>query len=530
MKTDLIKRVEWGTALLISLLILVLLVVRAQHAGGLWRDECTSVRLAGLSSIAEISVRYPYPLLHPAIVRVHTVLFGSSDVSLRILGVETGVALIGVVWLAGWAARTGTPLILLPLVGLNALVLTWGATIRGYGMGTIAMILAIGMAARVLIKPTRLGLVMLFLALFAGPQLLVHDSPLIFAIVGAAVLVCLARRRIGLGFILIGIGGLIGLACVPYVLGNYQRARWVVLKFPTSLEWIWHNLAAACGPPDSIMPVVWCALLVLAIGAAIWRLIKIWPDRFPDSDRLAFAVLVAALSVPGYFVFLRMLNYWPHPWYYLPLLGVLATAIELMIAGWLHVRWIRVARIGFAGVISMILAIAAWPRLFERQTNVDLIAYELEKTAESGDLIVVNPWDHGVTFHRYFRGTTRWVTIPMMDDHRGHRYDLLKAKMVASDPLADLFEAITQTLQSGARVWLVGGAQFLKPGEVPHWLPPAPNSQFGWNNDAYRNSWSQQLGAFIQLHAERADLIPGPGDKINEVEKDDVWLVEGWRQ
>jgi hypothetical protein len=101
--------------------------------------------------------------------------------------------------------------------------------------------------------------------------------------------------------------------------------------------------------------------------------------------------------------------------------------------------------------------------------------------------------------------------------------------MMSADPLDDLFERIGQTLQSGARVWLIGGAQFLKPGEIPHFLPPAPNSEFGWSNDAYRNSWSQQLGAFLQQHAPRANLLPASTLPINEVENDPVWKIEGWR-
>jgi hypothetical protein len=526
---DVIKRAEVFAAVLISLLIFFLLIVRAQHAGGLWRDECTSMRLAGASSIADIRERYPYPLLHPAIVRLHTALFGESDTSLRTLGVETGLALIGVAWLNAWLTGSGAPLIFLPLMGLNALFLTWGTTIRGYGLGTVMIVQAIGLAGRFVIKPTKGVGVMLFLVLLASPQLLAHDSPLVFTISAAAILVCVARGRIKLALILMGITALVGLSCLPYLLDNFNRAQWLVLKYHASLGGIWRNFAAACGPPAPIMPVVWCALFFLACGGALGRLGRVWRHRTPESDLLCFALLAGALSIPGYFAFLRVLNYWPHPWYYLPLLGTLAAATELMISGWLHVFWIRFSRLVFAIAIAALLPFAAWPKLLERQSNIDWVAHDLEKSADAKDLIVINPWDHGVTFYRYFHGTARWVTVPMMDDHRGHRYDLLKAKMMAPNPLDDLLPLIAQTLRSGGRVWLVGGAQLLNPGETPHWLPPAPNSEFGWNNDVYKKSWSQELGAFLQQHVLAANMLPDPTVPINEVENDPVWKLEGWR-
>lgn len=524
-----IKRVEWVAAILISLLILFLLVVRAQHAGGLWRDECTSMRLASLSSVADIHERYPYPLLFPALVRIHTSMFGESDASVRAFGVETGIAFIGAAWLEAWLTGTGAPLLLLCLIGLNSLFLTWGTTIRGYGLGTIAIILAIGLAARLLIKPARAMIVMLLLAGLAGPQLLVHDSPLVLGIGAAAVLVCLVRRRLRLALTFIGLAALIGLTCLPYLLGNYQTDRWVVLKFHTTLGWIWMNFAAACGPPASIMPLVWCSLCLVTSAGVVWYLSVSRRTRTTETDLLLFALLICLISIPGYFAFLRILNYWPHPWYYLPLLGALATAIEIMFGGWSPVTWVRYARLGFVVALSSLLTWSAWPKLLERQTNIDLIAHDLEQQVDPADLIVVNPWDHGVTFHRYFHGAAKWVTVPMMNDHSGHRYDLLKAKMSSADPLDDLFETIAQTLQSGARVWLVGGAQFLKPGEIPHWLPPAPNSEFGWSNDAYRNSWSQQLGAFLQQHVPRANLLPAYNLPVNEVENEPVWKMDGWR-
>ncbi|MEP7015321.1 MAG: hypothetical protein ABI925_07765 [Verrucomicrobiota bacterium] len=531
MKTDVIKRAEVFAAIVISLLILFLLIVRARHAGGLWRDECATMRLATIPTSVAMSWSFPFPLLLSLIVRVHSSLFGISDLSLRCLGVGTGVALIGVAWLSARWTRGGAPLILLSVLGLNATFLTWGTTIRGYGLGSVAIVLAVSLAARVLNNPTRANLIALLLTFLAGPQLLVHDAALMLAIASAAIAVCVIRRRWKLALILLVMAGVTILSCLPFLVLNVPGNSNIVLKYPTSFAGLWYNFKIACGPPQWLAPMVWSALVCVALGGAIYRLAatrRAPPSR--ESNLLLFGISVVVISAATYFVFLRVLNYWPHPWYYLPLLGVMAAAIDLIIGTLSTFRGAGFARLVFAIAISPVLAFATWPKLIERQTNMDMIAHSLEENAAPSDLIVVNPWDRGVSFNWYYHGSARWVTVPMMSEYRIHRYDLLKAKMMSANPLDDLFESIAQTLRSGRQVWLVGGAQWLKPGEIPHWLPPAPNSEFGWNNDAYRNSWSQQLGAFLQQHVEQAEISPAPGISVNEVEKEPVWRLAGWHE
>ena len=47
MNPKFIKHAEWTVAILLSATVLFLLLVRATHAGALWRDECDSVALSG---------------------------------------------------------------------------------------------------------------------------------------------------------------------------------------------------------------------------------------------------------------------------------------------------------------------------------------------------------------------------------------------------------------------------------------------------------------------------------------------------
>ena len=529
MRTDIVKRAEHVAAILISLLVLFLLVLRAQHAGGLWRDECASMRLAQLSTFSQIQARFPFPVLFAALVRAHTAFFGTGDTSLRSFGAAVVIALICVAWINARLTRNGAPLIFLPLMALNATFLTWGTSIRGYGLGCVMIVLAAGLAARLLINPSLLCAVALFVTFLGAPHLLVHDAALVLAIAFAGTVVCLVRRKIKLALVFVTAAALSGISCLPYLFANFQRQAMIVLKYPTSLAGVWMNCEAACGPPASIMPIVWCALFLVATTGAIWFLVAWRRDVSMPSDLVLFAVLVSCISIAGYFAFLRVLNFWPHPWYYLPLFGILAFAIELMFGAISQNQWARLGRLAFTMGISVVLALAAYPKIIERQTNIDLIATNLEKNAVPRDLIVVNPWDRGVSFNWYYSGSAPWITVPMMSEHRIHRYDLLKAKMMSPNPLDDLYESIKAALQSGSRVWLVGGAQWLRPNEVPRRLPTAPNSEFGWNNDAYRNSWSQQLAAFIQAHVVHANMAIKPGELVNEVENEPVWELEGWR-
>src|SRR5207248_2722712 len=151
--------------------------------------------------------------------------------------------------------------------------------------------------------------------------------------------------------------------------------------------------------------------------------------------------------------------------------------------------------------------------------------------AAAHDLVVVVPWQFGIPFHRYYRGTAPWVTIPNISEHQIHRYDLIKAKMISAHPIDDLTEAVRTTLTSGNRIWFVGGLNLPRPEEGPMILPPAPASRFKWDNRAYTASWWQQLSVFAVVHANRVDSItlpqPEPG-QINELEQTSLTVVEGW--
>ena len=77
-KVALLWRVEWIVAIALSAVVLFLLVVRATHAGALWRDEAESAQSARMP-IGEMveNIQYTsFPILFPVFVRAYTTVFG----------------------------------------------------------------------------------------------------------------------------------------------------------------------------------------------------------------------------------------------------------------------------------------------------------------------------------------------------------------------------------------------------------------------------------------------------------------------
>src|SRR5262249_43489134 len=154
-------------------------------------------------------------------------------------------------------------------------------------------------------------------------------------------------------------------------------------------------------------------------------------------------------------------------WYYLAFICVAAAAIDLTASVLCRADWLRLLRIAVATATLVAAPFADWTAITERHTNVDLAAKMVSESAGANDLVLVVPWQFGIPFNRYYHGAARWMTIPNIEDHRVHRYDLIKNKMVSEHPIEDLTEAMTATLSSGNRVWFIGGLNLPPPQEGP---------------------------------------------------------------
>jgi hypothetical protein len=366
-----------------------------------------------------------------------------------------------------------------------------------------------------------------------GVQILLYNSILLMAIAASAAAVLLFRRRLKHALVVSAIC-LVALSSLLAYAPPYLRARdWNILVRgkPTQYS-LWKHWEVALGNPGYSVPAFWYFIAIAAAGALIFRIYrKRTGQPLPRPDVISFAVIVCGLGIIGYYLFLRVLSYTTSAWYYLAMTCLIAVALDLIVSSLCQAIWSRLTRLGFALAALITAPFADWSAITERQTNVDVAARAVAAQAAPSDLIVVVPWQFGIPFNRYYRGSAPWMTIPNITDHRVHRYDLIKAKMISTHPIDDLTEAIQTTLASRNRVWFVGGLNLPRPEEGPMILTPAPASRFQWDNRAYTASWWQQLSVFSVVHATKVDAVPlslPQSTRINELEQTSLAVVQGW--
>lgn len=529
---DLLKTLEWGLAILLSAAAISLLIGRAIHAGPLWRDECASAQLASMPTVSQVLQNFQretFPAFFYLLLRSYEKLAGTSDVAFRIFGLGVGLALVGALWLNARRLTAGVPILALSLLALNSSFIIWGTTVRGYGIGSVVIVLAFGAIAALLVNGSKVSFAFAALASIAAVHLLLYNSVLLAVFAIAVAVVFWSSRQVRPIWLVAVIGGLCFASILPNLLAFRAESKsTVVLQGGVDIPWFWQQFCISLGAPERLVGGIWIACTLLALGGGLLVLRRAGPQA-PEWRLLLFGILVLILSLPAYFGFLQIVRYRTREWYYLALLAVLAAALDLIGALLLRWKFARIVRLAIGLFALCVIPVAVWPKLLPRQTNIDLVARKLANEADPNDLIICNPWYYGISFNRYYRGQARWVTCPILTDHTVHRFDLLKNKMMSPAPLTDLLESVRETLQANNRVWVVGELLFLQESESPMILDPAPDSHVGWNCDAYADSWSQQLGTFIRQHAATGGYVPlvTPGP-VNELEEANLIVAQGW--
>jgi hypothetical protein len=263
---------------------------------------------------------------------------------------------------------------------------------------------------------------------------------------------------------------------------------------------------------------IWAGLFVLA-QSLCWYAQKPGSDRAGSRDLLLFCGVTLLVSVCGCLAFLKILSYLPRPWYFVALIATTGVLIDAAV-DILQFRWARIARLALAGAVVLTSVPVAWRTAGTRQTNVDLVAAQMN-AVQAQDLIIVRPWYMGISFARYYTGSAPWMTVPPIEFHQFHRYDLIRIQAERPNPnevLQPLLEKISATLKSGHAVWLIG--------------------QRAWNADptgvqnqsdiAFSN-WSRQLVTFLRASASHVHPVgvecPSP---VNPREDLPVWKLDGW--
>jgi hypothetical protein len=516
-----IRRIETAAAVLLTMLAAALHAMRALHAGPLWRDEAGALQVALLPTFGEMFERFPheaFPLFFPTTIRTYVGLFGDSDFALRMFGSAVGIAILAALWLNARMAGT-VPLASVALLGFHPAFLVYADTIRGYGLGTLLTLLAFGAFCRLVAQPDRGEIVAAAVASILSVHLVLHDSAMVLGLGTAAAIVGAVRRRWRVTAAALGVGLLAALTLLPY-LGPLSAARdWDVLISEGSLTapQVLNSLVESIGSP--VLLLGWVLLLVLGVA-------NMARHEEEAGDVRLFRLLAIPAALAAQYGLFGVLGYLPKIWYFLPLLALAASALDGLTAG------LQMPRLALATGIALLLLPAASREARLRMSNVDLVASRLEANAVEGDLVLVNPWFYGVSFQRYYQGRARWMTVPNLPDHRMHRYDLLKARMAAAQPLADVLNAVRHTLRSGKSVWLVGIYTAPPEGELPPMLGPAPGGSFaGWRDAPYVISWGLQIGDVLKRRAWHQQVVEVPFDgPVNGLEILGLHKLRGWRR
>jgi hypothetical protein len=348
----------------------------------------------------------------------------------------------------------------------------------------------------------------------------------LLAVCAAAAAVRARRRDFKNALIALAIGIPAAISLLPYSAMIREAQDWSVLSqigFVPPL--IWTNLSLALAPTLGWLRWIWIALAVIAIARC---LIHIFPDPVEDdADTAAFfagAALIAGLI--AFFIFLWIAKMPTQVWYFLPLTTFSAVCIDAAVANW-PMRW-QFWRCALA-ILTLVSLPGARELTMYRQTNMNLVAEVLRERSDARDLIIVHPWTFGISFDRQYSGPTPWTTVPPLEDHRFHRYDLFKAKMVLENPAQPVCDRVAATLRAGNRVWLVGDIP-LGPTPPPQ-IQPAPNNPWGWLDDPYSDVWGAQVGYFVAMHATQGEVVPVPSSSpVNPLENVPLVVVGGWQE
>lgn len=518
-----LSRAEWAAALLLTCVCVGLHVVRLFRAGPLWRDEAAVVGLANLPSVKEVFAQFPheaFPMLFPLTVRVVTRLGGNTDLGFRVFGFLVGVGILAAMWFSLRLCRRGVPLLSLALVGLNASILQWGDSLRGYGMGALFIVLLVGLIWRMTERGRQWSFWAALAVSLAAVQCLFHNPPLLLALCVAGMAVTLRYRDRKQTFLVLLVGLVAAVSLLPYRGPLQDARRWdeVVRLTVHPAGDLWLGLADTLAASGWSNIWVWAGLFVLA-EAICWRQQKLLPTGIRSRDLLLFCGVALLLAFGGCLGFLNLLGYVPRAWYFLALIVVCGVLFDAVFDT-LEQRWARAGRLALVGVVVLTSFPSAWRAATTRQSNLDVVAAKL-RLISAHDMIVVRPWPMGISFARYYAGSTPWLTVPPIEFHKFHRYDLVQAQMELPDPeraLLPLFERVRTTLKSGHNVWFVGQLSWSSgPSDVQN------------EENIASLKWSRQLGSFLRASARHLESVPIACEPpVNGFENLPVWKLEGW--
>jgi len=447
------------------------------------------------------------------------------------------------------------------------MVIRYGDSVRGYGLGMLLILLTIGAFWRLVNTPSPPPLRRIFAAAavaLLSVHCLFYNSVLLLAIAAGALAVTVLARAWRTTGIILAIGVLSAISLLVYAPMMTRKQDWTFLiSFPCSFTWLWTRICEVLGSPDPLGVWLWVGLVFSGLGMVAgmfaWNLrpkvagLRSSVEGEPAvthamsgaqtgaPDALLFVAAALTVGIAGYAGFLLALNYYTQPWYYITLVVFAACALDVLFGAWPSAAKLQVSavlrsvRLAVALVLLCLAGLSAWDEMPMRHTNVDLLAARLQDMTAKDDVILVPIWECAVSLSRYYRGPAEILTIPPMTEHRLHRYDLALRQMMTPDPLRPLLARLEEVLRSGHRVFVAGTLPF-PDGDDPLSSPPPAYRDAGgrWHGDgdAYLSFWELQAGQLLQAHAARGGFIEVPipdNARVHGFESLKLRVAEGWR-
>ncbi len=534
------SRTHWIVAITCTILSLLFHIARVHWAGAPWRDEITTASVADQPTLAAFYNHLrldSFPAMTALLLRVwRAAPWGAGDTGLRVFGMLVGFGIVAVLWRNSWRLGRCPPVCSMALLAASPVIVQWGDTVRGYGLGTLLSMLLVGLVAQ-LIAADRLRLRSFLPAAavaFLCVQSLYQNSFLVAAICIGAGMVAVHRRRwrllIGLGCI--GVLSASGLFIYLPVLRSLSQVHELV-QFPTDIGELLAKLIKTLMSGGLFSPLGWIAMLLLLCSAP-WL-----TSRSASSDLAVFALVTSLVAVIGFFIYLQLLHFGAKSWYFIPLLGTLIACADIARIGLLPPHPTPSSDTGRAGeVLSWALAgivlfslPTVWSQLHERQTNIDYVARMLQTRMDGDDVVLIIPEYLAPAFRRYFRGSNAVLTVPPTNDPSLEGLFNIRHAMLEEHPIDGVLQTLTQALQGGHRVWAFLSVPAPPEGESPAVLPPPPLPESGWDQEPYLRSWERQAGYLLKQHADHIDQVvvdDPPG--VNQYEHvTRVLRFSGWK-
>jgi hypothetical protein len=532
-----ISLAEWSVAGLLTIAAACLHGIFFCDAGALWRDEIGIVNIALLHSWEEVLKTLPHdhcPILFPVLVRVWSEAgLGATDAGLRILGLGIGLLLLATFWMTNRMMGRSLPLFSLSLAALNFTVITFGDSLRAYGLASACILLTLGLVWRFLELPVWSRGLVAGIAAVLSVQALYQNAFMVLAICLAGIALCISRRQYRPALVVFAIGFVAALSLVPYIKPLLDaQTWWAVSKTGAGAYDFLDQMIEITGGYSSNWFL--CAWFMSVISAAALGVGYFFMDRGKNAtgpqDMCFFVGVALAGSFAAYGIFFKLAALVVEPWYCIPLIGFIAVCCDVILP-----RMHQTLRLGIL-MVAVVSFFVEWPTTYskvqQRRTNGDQLATTLVQNISPDDLVIVHPWYYGLTFARYYHGGTVWKTLPPIEDYRFHRYDLIRQKLQMTNAIQPVLEKAEATLRTGHHIWIVGEVPMPNSNDPPPVdLPPAPNGPEGWLDSPYTHAWGTKLGYVLASHATNATRIidsstnvPKPWENIG------LTVVSGWNE